>query len=392
MRYLVRICVIILCVMLLCGCWNRRELNTLAIVVGIGLDKGDNPGEIKLTAQLENTAESKSGSDEGGGGGEAQKPFVNITNTGTEVFSTMRDYNSLLTRKLYLPHNQIIVVSEDIAKSDLSPYLDFFLRDHESRLTVRLAVVKGKAEDALSSKPVLEKIPAIDIAGKIKNQTLNTSEVPDINLFEFFITRITPGYMPVIPLVTLEEHDDGINAVVSGCAVLSDGRMVGELNGVQTRGYLWMLGKVKSTVVNLEASDGTVGIEVIQSKSKIKPIIKEDGTPMVKVEITVKANLNSQQGFSNQATSLTFSNLQDELCKEIKKEVMHTLQVTQELRADIYGFGDKFKHYHPDEWELRKDCWSSCFSKLEVDVSVKAKINGAGKLERPAYSVNRYTS
>jgi len=54
---------IIICVFLvlsLSGCWNRRELDTFSILMGMGIDKAEELGKIQLTAQIVKPGDLKS--------------------------------------------------------------------------------------------------------------------------------------------------------------------------------------------------------------------------------------------------------------------------------------------------------------------------------------------
>ncbi len=390
LKNVVRVTAALLCLLMLSGCWNRRELSELGVVLGVGLDMGRTPDEIRMTIQVENTAVPAGG--EGGGGGGDEKAYVNLENYGTEVFSIIRDYNSTMTRKLYFPHNLVIVVGEDVAKAGLTPYLDFFLRDPECRMIVRLLVVRGTAYDALMQEPYLEQAPAKDFAQLVENQARTTSEVPDVNLFDYFVARVSTGTVPVVPVVSIEKTDEGTTGVVAGSAVFADGRMIGQLNGVQTRGMQWITGKVRSCIVNVNGADGAVAIEITKVKSKIKPVVGEDGVPKVKVEIDVTGNLAAQQGMVNQAQPTTMNYLTEELTDYVHAEAMLALHLAQEMRADIFGFGLKFSRYYPKEWDTFTNNWSTLFSKLDVEITVNSKLEGTGKLTQPAQFFNEYLS
>lgn len=41
------------------GCWNRRELDTLAIVTAVGVDKSKEDGRISITFQIMKPSEIK---------------------------------------------------------------------------------------------------------------------------------------------------------------------------------------------------------------------------------------------------------------------------------------------------------------------------------------------
>lgn len=142
---------------LLGGCWNRRELDTLAIVAGLGLDRDVETGKIQLTAQIIKPGEVKTvkvggAGGGGGGGGKASAVWV-IKSTGDTVFDAVRNMVTQSSRKLYFAHNQIIVIGKKTAEQGVWPLLDFFVRDHEIRWTIWVLVADGKASDVLEATP-----------------------------------------------------------------------------------------------------------------------------------------------------------------------------------------------------------------------------------------------
>lgn len=68
---------------LLSGCWNRRELNELGIVLGLGIDKADD--EYLVTLQVVNPGEvaSKTGSGQ-------RTPIVVFQEKGENLFEAIR--------------------------------------------------------------------------------------------------------------------------------------------------------------------------------------------------------------------------------------------------------------------------------------------------------------
>ncbi|WMT41390.1 hypothetical protein RE628_02140 [Paenibacillus sp. D2_2] len=57
---------------LLTGCWNRRELNELAIAVGLGLDKDGDKYQVSI--QVVNPSEVSNGK----GGPKPQPPYIRL--------------------------------------------------------------------------------------------------------------------------------------------------------------------------------------------------------------------------------------------------------------------------------------------------------------------------
>jgi spore germination protein KC len=71
------LCVILILTVICCnGCWDRKELKTLAIIAGMGLDRTPD-GKLAVTFQIINPGGVKSGAapSEGGGGAAAPQPY-----------------------------------------------------------------------------------------------------------------------------------------------------------------------------------------------------------------------------------------------------------------------------------------------------------------------------
>lgn len=71
---LLQIILVFLILSLLSGCWDARELGSLAIVAAVGIDLADKSGKLLITIQIIKPGEVKSGGGGGeGGGGIEQK-------------------------------------------------------------------------------------------------------------------------------------------------------------------------------------------------------------------------------------------------------------------------------------------------------------------------------
>ena len=140
---------VLLCTLLilsLSSCWSRRELNTLAIVLGTGLDVGDQPDTLKLTAQVVKASAIGSGSTAKAGGA-GEKAYVNISYTDKSVLSVLRGITHMQSRRPYFSHNEVFIFSSDLAKRDMAEGLDAFTRDHESRMDIFLLVSRNQASE-----------------------------------------------------------------------------------------------------------------------------------------------------------------------------------------------------------------------------------------------------
>ena len=382
---IVKFIAVLLLALTLSGCWNSKELDELAIVMGYGIDTGTDAGMIDMTAQIA-VLQSSSGGGSSGGSSESSgdQSYWNITRTGSSVFSILRDYTHESSRKLYSPHTQVLIYGEDLAKRGVRDSLDFFLRDHETRMTVWLLVAKGRASDIFKVKSKLNSEPALNIAELVKAQT-NTSETPQIKILDFVKRLLSDTTAPIAPIVEVSNDGSNSSIEVSGTAVFDQDKMIGELDKAQTRGLLWVLGEVKSGIVQIDAPGGSADIEISNAMSDQSVELLDDGSVKVHVTITASGNVGSQTGSETLTTPENIKILEQNFSQRITDEVYTCLNKAKELDADIYGFGDMVYKKYPKQWESMKDNWDEIFKNIDLELEVKVAIRGSGRIVKPAY-------
>lgn len=361
------------------ACWDRQELDSLAIVFGLGIDKAASPEEIKMTAQIVKPGEIK-GTSEGQSGG---RSYINLSTTSDTSFRTIRNFTFQSSRKLFWSHNTIIIFGEDLAKEGLEKYIDFFLRDPEVRRTVWILIAKGPAGTILEADPTLEKIPASDI-GKLIEDRKVTSQVAGVNLHEFASRLFSKTTAPVAPLIDITEENKQKIAKIIGTAVFKKGQMVGTLNKSETRGLLWVLDEVGSgiIVVNAPKSGEKVSLEIIRSSTKIIPEIK-NGTLHITIKIKEEGNLGEQMAPEDLTDPILFSSLEKRQAEAIKKEVLSAWEKARQYNTDIFGFGEAVHKKYPKQWEEIEDEWDDYFPEIKLSLEVEAKLRRSGMTTKP---------
>ncbi len=365
--------------LMLTGCWNRRELNTLAVVMGVGIDKAEEENEIVLTTQV--IKADKLHSEAGKGSGD-DKAYFNLSNTGVDVFSILRKNSHKVSRKLYIPYNQVIIFGEDVAKEGIQDYLDFFMRDHEARLGVNILVAQGKASDVLDFEPDFGKVPASSIAQLLENRDA-TSQTAELKLVDFMKCMACETVAAVVPMISAEGTGKEKRVEVSAGVVLKHGKMVGKLTEKETRGLLWVSDEIKSALLRVKSGNIEATIETIKSKTKVTPILKKDGTIQIKISIKQVGTLGSQTEEESLDTPEKIQQMNRATEQSIKEEIQQSIQKARELNADIFKFGEIIHQKHPKEWKTLEPEWDTLFQKLDVEMDVTAQITGIGRLGKP---------
>lgn len=109
------------------GCWNRRELNELAIATGMAIDITDDD-QYLVTVQIVNPGEVASKQAKG-----TQASVTTFEAKAGSISEAIRKMTTNAPRKIYLSHLRILVLSEELAKHGIGKSLEFLSRDHEMR-------------------------------------------------------------------------------------------------------------------------------------------------------------------------------------------------------------------------------------------------------------------
>jgi len=368
------------------GCWNRRELPSLGIVMGVGIDNVEDTDKLEVTAQIIKTSELKSSTSGEGGAGNDGGAYWNLQNTGKNMFTIIRDYTHKSSRKLYFPHNQVIIFGYSLAEQGVHKYLDFFVRDQETRLEVLTLVAKGKASDVLDFQPKLEKIPSVGIADLMDSQSAN-SETSLIRLNQFVTRLMSQTTAPIAPIIEIRGKGNDQELYLSGTAVFKRDKLIGQMNKEETRGLLWVIEEVKSGIIDIDCPDceGSANLEIIRAKSKITSEII-DQKPYIKIDVKEEGNIGSQTCSCNLISPNSVTKLEELESEAIEAEIKSALSKAKKLNADIFGFGEIIHKKQPKEWQELKNNWDEIFPDLEVEVIVEAKLRRSGSLGRPVAS------
>lgn len=367
------------------GCWDRIELDTIGIVMGIGIDKSNELDKVKMTVQVAKASEIKSSATNITGTSGTQA-YVNMLSTGTTIFNAVQNFSKGSSRKLFFSQNQVIIVGKGIAEDGLEKYIDFFLRDRETRLLVSILISDKTADEILDTKSNFEPIPARGISELIKEQKYN-SETPMIDLRKFSSRLMSETTSAIAPIIKIQKSANQKNAYVSGTAIFKKDKMVGEMNKAETRGLLWVLGEIKKgdIVVKDTGNDTKVSLEITRASSKIIPEMV-DGKMKIKIKIKEDGNIGDQNDSNDLTIPKTLAILEKKEASLIKSEIMSSLKKAQSLDADVFGFGEAIYQKYPNKWNYMKADWDETFKNIDVELVVEPKIRRTGRITKPILS------
>ncbi|NLI91550.1 MAG: hypothetical protein GX434_04895 [Peptococcaceae bacterium] len=150
---------ILISLIFLNGCWNYREVDKLAIVAGVAVDKGTN-GQYEVTVEILQTS----------GGRDPKITSKTVTTEGNTMFDAVRNVISLSGKRLYWSHAKVIILSKEIAREGVTKIIDWYNRDSETRADVFIVISGGdSAKEIFSGQGTTEEIKSFVLEEMIRN-------------------------------------------------------------------------------------------------------------------------------------------------------------------------------------------------------------------------------
>lgn len=354
------------------GCWNSREINELAFVLSIALDKTDDG--FKVTAQIAKPDTYSKTPSGGASTTEKEKPFLVISSTGKTIFEAVRNMAAVSPRRIFWSHIKVIILGEELARSNVLEIFDFFSRNPELRLRTWIAVTPGEAGKILEVAPIMEKDPSQNIE-KIIEKTNLTGKATSIMLKDFLEEYLDPYINPVASRIVVTPVDTKPVVKLEGATVFSDSRMVGWLDENETRGLLWIRNKISGSVrvVNCPYDGLPVTLEIKKGKTSIKSYI-ENGVPHFTINATVEGKVTEKACLTEFTSPEAITALQNALESTVRSDIQSAVTASQSYDIDFINFSRVLQREHKNEWHQMSANWDQLFKNAQVTIQVKSHI------------------
>ncbi len=380
MRRFASLILVIAIVVFQTGCWNAREINELAFVLSIALDKSDSG--FKVTAQIAKPEVYSKTSTGSAGATEKEKPFWIISADGKSIFEAVRNMAELSPRRVFWSHIKVIIIGEELARSNILEIFDFFSRNPELRLRTWIAVTEGEAGKIVQIVPTMEKDPSSNIEKLISKVNLS-GKAYGMMLKNFLEEYLDPYLDPVASRIVVTTVNSKPTIKLEGASVFNSSNMVGWLDGNEARGLLWLKNKISGSLRVVECPyDGLpVSMEIKKGKSKIKGRIN-NGVPEFTIQATADAKLTEKACTTDFNNKQAIKDLENILASVIKEDIEAAVKAAQNFGTDFADFSQALQSSNKKEWQKISQNWTQLLKSAKVDIQVKVSIHEVSLLAK----------
>ncbi len=343
-RQTVALLALLLC-LTLSGCYDSREVEETAYLIGLGIDKGESA--MQYTFQISNplemgkTSQKESEEPPPEAGEDANKGVNNMTIEAENFYLALSELRSYLGKEPDVSHLKVIAFSKELARDGLLPHAETLFAHREIRPDTNLCLAESASDFLTKVKPTLEQSTARYY--ELLFWRRYSPYAPVSELEDFVTACLDTGKDPVLPLANGEQ--------ISGMGIFQDGVLVAEADGKKAMLYKLLSGK---------GSDITVaaGDSVFSVSSRGTPNISvspNQSPPRITVSPRLRATL--LEGSAEDRSRLA---------AQLDEDMTALLRESAALSADILGCGSALRASCQTEEDWRQRNWANEFKKASI--------------------------
>lgn len=389
-----KIFILIVAMFLFNGLANSRELNDLAILSSMGIEL-DEDGNYLITVQILNTKKPDSSSGNSSSGESGTSNVTVFKSNSSTIHGALRDIVLQSSKKIYIAHMELLLVSEEVAKTDMFDILDFFIRDNENSNNFILAVTKDTTpKEVLEILMPLETNPTQSIKNTIKATYKNKGTTIDNILTENIQIMLKPGMNMVAASVGIdgevkkEEGSDNINSSASSAKVIAKElayfdkkSLMGYLTEEEGLYYNLGLDDLKSGMLNMGTKEDGYVVEILNAKSTSTPRVEND-------KYIIDFNFDLSCAITEISREKKIETFDEEVIiqKEIEERIKNGFEsfankCKNEYESDLIGFGNiYYKRLNKEYEKLMAKYGDDYLKHIDINTNVKIKLVNEGSV------------
>lgn len=385
MKKFVLIIITLFILLISSGCYNYKEINDMAIVSSIGIDKDNKNDKYIVSAQIMNSKESEDSED---------SQITVYTKEGDTVHEALRNITLKSPRKLYGNHLSKIVLSEEVAKEGIDNILDIFNRITEVRNEFIITIVKeDKASDVLKVLTTTESIPAeyVKLSLKIADKTSGLTYATKLD--EFISLYLKKGIDPVVPVLKIDKKEKKgttINnitttnpiskIVIEDLAVTNKGKLETYLKNEEVIGYNFLRNQIQKMIIPVKCDDENNYASILILKNKTKSnAAKKDNKYIINFNINSEAIITEYNCKKDLTDEKVIKELEKYTEKKIKRYIKKSLNKQKETKGKFLGLERiiylDYPKYKNEDYSVKYNAKVNLVRKGEIRNSVKGENN-----------------
>lgn len=376
-----KLIIIILLLFMCSACYNYREINDLAIVGAIGIEKDNN--NFVVTTQVANIKKTES---EGDSSNNAK--IIVYKGKGKTIEDALNNITKKTSKSLFYSHMKILILDDDIIKNDLKNTIDFLARNIETDLNFNIITsTQNKPSEILEILTPTEPLPSNYLETLLKRNEKISGNILSVTFEDLLSSVLSYGKTPVLTNIKINGNikdynkTDNLNKTIpstllesNNLVAFKDNKII-KLNKEESFGYNILNNNANNLIITskCKSEDNYFSLNLRNIKSKYTLVDKNN------INIYVKATANIGEFNCNDSTYKNSAYVKITK-KTLEKYINNTINLAKKNNTDFIGVGNYVYKNYPKKYN--NEIWNKNFKKIKYNVFIKIKMIEEGNINK----------
>lgn len=373
-----KILIVLICILLLTGCYDYKELSELALVSALSIEKEDDEFLVNVQSVNINDTNSKL----------ETSPITIVSGSGKTLSEAMSNVNQKSSRVFFFSNIEYVLISPEVISEELDEVLDYLSRSTAFPLNyLVITSTDSKPKDILSALSKFDMSSYTNLSKLIKfnDGTGYFLTIKDLlkNYLEYGITPIYPNiYLKGDPeelsdIDTLQKSSTDSYLEIKSPVFFKDNKPV-LLNKGENLGFNFLINNISNAFITSKCGSEYFTVETLSSKIGYEADLSKD---TIKINGDVEAELVFYGCNKDLENDKNFEEFKNTLEETIESYIYDTLDLAKKNKTDFIGIGSYIFKNNNKYFDFKKNNWNNDgFPNLKFDVNIDITLNNQGNL------------
>ncbi|MBT2686750.1 Ger(x)C family spore germination protein [Bacillus sp. ISL-47] len=347
----------------LTGCWGKKEIQSQIYVTGIGIDYDKDEFTVYIQAMnFANIAKQ-----EGASSLQESVPVFIGESKGKTIQAAISKLEQKAAYPLYFGHAETILLSENAIKEKVKSVIEYIGQDPFLRYNSNFFGTTQAIKDVFNSESFFNYPSLYTVIYNPEVLNRNNFIIPVQRYNKFIATYYEPVGSFIIPGIEINQthYSEGKDSkqipAITGGFVISNQENKGWIDKNDLSGIKWTSNE--ATIIPLTLFDEKVSVLIIKPNKVIR--VLKGNKPTYELMVRGRAELIQNED------NIGIDKIEKELSKKVKSDIQKTLEMGDEVKADLLNISEKAYRYHLNEWDAAEIKSFDLTSIENIDVKIK---------------------
>ena len=354
------------------GCYNTTGIDRQYFIVSFGIDLVEN-NLIKLSLQIPS---SSSGSSEKSGSAQASSYQI-YSVEGETIDECLTILNNYLNKKINLSHCSALILSEEIAKKGIEPYINTLTNNTELRHSCEIIISSTTALDILEKVSNSGEIFSARLFDYLSTSSQYTGYTIQSTFGDFYQALDNDYYNPRSIYASVKNDTVQTN----GIAIFDKATMNGHIDVSNSISHLIVTNDLDTCTITIEnpfEENEMLDLELSLYKNTDIDIEIINGSPLISLIVYPEGTITSSGSIFNYIDINNIRKVEtatSTYLEKILKDYLYT--IAKKYNSDIVGFKGIYQSKFLTKEDFDKINWDKIFKDSYFNITLKTKVNSS---------------